>query len=131
MSMFQIKIPASPHMNFPLASLISKADLDTETSIKVEKIQRYNSEMQRIIKGLYVSGLDVSQNRDFIFKNNITAVLNLCGDVCSLPKFPLLKNLIVNLKDAANQDILSVLFECIIFIDRTILEKGNVLVHCY
>ncbi|KAG1664329.1 hypothetical protein FOA52_011643 [Chlamydomonas sp. UWO 241] len=103
----------------------------SETQVRREKYQFFEKQCSNIADGLYLSGDLVARSRETLRASGITHVLNCVGFICK--EYFVDEGLIYRtyyLQDTPGEDILSVLYDALEFVDGAIKSGGHVLVHC-
>ncbi|KAL4235099.1 Dual specificity protein phosphatase 22 [Mactra antiquata] len=84
--------------------------------------------MNKIITGIYVGNFRDAKDIEKLNENNITHILSIHDYAKPLHEDK--KYLCINASDTPQQSLTEYFEECIEFIHKARLEKGNVLVHC-
>jgi len=94
-------------------------------------MEYFSKKCTEILKDfLYVSGELVASSREQLIRNGITHVINASGDL-NPNHFPEdFTYLTYFLKDSKKENIESIFYESIEFIEKAKKSKGRVLVHC-
>lgn len=103
----------------------------SETQLRRQKFQFYERKCSEIAEGLYLSGEVVARSKELLDANGITHVVNCVGMICKeWFKDQGITYRTYYLNDTPSEDILSVLYDALEFIDTALREGGRVLVHC-
>jgi len=95
------------------------------------KLRFFKKDCTHIKNGIFVSGRVIANNRQVLQEKGITHILNTAGDACA-NYFPSdFQYLRFFLLDKTEEDIMSVLYDAIDFLGKTVKSGGKVLVHCH
>ncbi|KAG1664933.1 hypothetical protein FOA52_004455 [Chlamydomonas sp. UWO 241] len=103
----------------------------SETQQRRAKLALFENQCSQILpEGVYLSGDSVARSRGALGGERITHVLNCIGFLCPEVYKDELTYKTFYLHDNPGEDILSILFEALEFIDGAVRGGGRVLVHC-
>ncbi len=89
-----------------------------------------NSPISKIIEGLFLGCEVVSKNIELLEKNNIKKIIKIGTDLkIHFPKK--FEYLSINIHDHPDENIIDYFEACYNFIDQSLINNQNVLVHCF
>jgi hypothetical protein len=126
-------------INMSEEELIKSYDPDNEENnyhlpnhiFKRLRMDKYREACSEVVpNSLYISGYKVPCDRESLRRNQITHIVNMAADVCD-NSFPgEFKYLTFYLKDANYEDLSSIFYRTIEWMENAITAGGRVLVHC-
>lgn len=103
----------------------------SETQLRRQKFQFFESKCSEISEGLFLSGEVVARNEGLLKEHGITHVVNCVGMICQeYFKDQGMTYRTYFLHDTPGEDILAVLYDALEFVDGALRGGGRVLVHC-
>jgi dual specificity phosphatase 12 len=89
--------------------------------------------MTEILENLWLGGLNLIHDAEFLKKNKITHILSVINeDVCTAAMVTLhIKQLVVRVEDDDDAPIAGIFRTCIEFIEEELASGGAVYVHCF
>jgi protein-tyrosine phosphatase len=106
-------------------------DKHTETHRKDLINDFFSKNMTVIIDDfLYLSSYKVAKNKEVVYENKITHIINAAADICQNHFESDIEYLSFNLKDHSIENIECLFYECINYIESVRSNGGRILVHC-
>jgi len=120
------------HLNFSaLNSGSSSHEPLSPPESKATKLARYNKICSRITPDLFIGSDYIAQNANILRDNGVTHVLNCAGTVCENYHPQQFDYKMLHLFDGTKEDISSLFYDVLEFMDDAVRGGGKVFVHCH
>lgn len=98
-----------------------------------EENRKAKLQCSQIYDNIFLSGYNVSQDQEFLAKNEISYVLNCAAGSRNFKTelFKGIKYLLLDLKDDPGFDLIYAIYSTIDFIENAVKIDGKVLIHCF
>lgn len=109
--------------------------IKSKTSVNIFNFLTNNNDFIYICPHLYLGNINSSHQTELLIKNNIQCIINCSNDVDFHPYFDTKIKVRIQIEDSKNLENInkfkSKIIEAVYFIDKQIMKKNNVIVHCY
>jgi len=102
-----------------------------ERDSRAERLRHFSTICSEMTPQIYLGGDVVAQNLAQLQSHGITHVLNAAGVACPNYHEGELSYLTLHLYDSANEDISTILYEAVAFIEEIVHSGGRVYIHCH
>lgn len=98
---------------------------------KASKLARYNKICSRITDDLFIGSDYIAQHDEILRQHGVTHVLNCAGTVCDNYHPQQFDYKMLHLFDGTKEDITSLFYDVLEFMDDAVHDGGKVFVHCH
>ena len=102
-----------------------------ERDNRAERLRHFSTICSEMTPQLFLGGDVVAQNLQQLQSHGVTHVLNAAGVACPNYHEDTLTYLTLHLYDSANEDISTILYEAVAFIEAVVQGGGVVYIHCH
>jgi len=113
-----------------LVNFVKDAEPDDKLKRKA-KLDYFDRICSEIISGLYLSSCRVAKNKRMLQHNGITHIINCAGNRYPNLFLDTFEYLTLNLLDKNDEEIASLFFYVLEYIDNVVKKNGKVLIHCH
>ncbi len=112
--------------------IITKIDTKHKLETLDEPMKNHKLECSHIFDNFYISGYNVSLNKELLIKENFTHIINCAaGSQNFKPEiFSEFEYLLLDVKDDPGFDIIYAIYMTIDFIETAVSKNGKILIHC-
>ena len=112
--------------------IITKIDPKSENLDEPMPMKNHKLECSHIFDNFYISGYNVSLNKELLLKENFTHIVNCAaGSQNFKPEiFSEFEYLLLDVKDDPGFDIIYAIYMTIDFLEKAVSKNGKILIHC-